>query len=175
MIASRVIIQVWFENLLLLTTASFKVLLFCMIIFLIIWEMSKNMTKTIHETPNSMPCFFHEWFINSQFNLCCDSDNRALLDLFISSDSSIYSTIAFLHSKILIMLLSQFPLTFQQIQNRMPCFIAQLMAILVLIGIIFVIRDVPWEDSFKLSTSAAASEFCEWLQVVIEVCISHCK
>ena len=150
-----------------------------LIIFLIIWEISKNMTKTIHETLKSLPCFFHEWFINSQFNPCCDSDNPALLDLFISSDSSSYSTIAFLHSEILIMLLSQFPLTFQQIQNRMPCFIAKLMTILVLIGIIFVniwvIRDVPWEDIFKLSTSAAASEFCEWLQVVIEVYIPRCK
>ena len=27
------------------------------------------------------------------------------------------------------------------------------------------LRDVPWEDIFKLSASAAASEFCEWVQV----------
>ena len=27
------------------------------------------------------------------------------------------------------------------------------------------LRDVQWEDIFKLSTSAAASEFCEWFQV----------
>ena len=26
------------------------------------------------------------------------------------------------------------------------------------------LRDVPWEDIFKLSASAAASEFCEWVQ-----------
>ena len=25
------------------------------------------------------------------------------------------------------------------------------------------LRDVPWEDIFKLSASAAASEFCEWV------------
>ena len=25
--------------------------------------------------------------------------------------------------------------------------------------------DVPWEDIFKLRTSAAVSEFCEWVQV----------
>ena len=24
------------------------------------------------------------------------------------------------------------------------------------------LRDIPWEDIFKLSASAAASEFCEW-------------
>ena len=38
------------------------------------------------------------------------------------------------------MLLSQFPLTFHQIHNEMPCFTAQLMTILVLIGPIFVIN-----------------------------------
>ena len=35
------------------------------------------------------------------------------------------------------------------------------------------LRDVPWEDIFKLSASAAASEFCEWVQVGIDVCIPH--
>ena len=35
--------------------------------------------------------------------------------------------------------------------------------------------DVPWEDIFKLSASAAASEFCEWVQVGIDVCIPHRK
>ena len=37
------------------------------------------------------------------------------------------------------------------------------------------LRDVPWEDVFKLSASAAASEFCEWVQVGIDVYIPHCK
>ena len=37
------------------------------------------------------------------------------------------------------------------------------------------LRDVPWEDIFKLSASAAASEFCEWVQVGIEVYIPHRK
>ena len=36
-------------------------------------------------------------------------------------------------------------------------------------------RDVPWEDIFKLGASAAASEFCEWVQVGIDVCIPHRK
>ena len=30
-------------------------------------------------------------------------------------------------------------------------------------------RDVPWEDTFKLTTSAAASEFYEGVQVGIDV------
>ena len=32
-----------------------------------------------------------------------------------------------------------------------------------------------WEDIFKLSTSTAASEFCEKVQVGIDVCIPHQK
>ena len=36
-------------------------------------------------------------------------------------------------------------------------------------------RDAPWEDIFKLSASAAASEFCEWVQVGIDVYIPHRK
>ena len=45
----------------------------------------------------------------------------------------------------------------------MPCFIAQLMTILVLIGMVGLrdkLRDFPWEDILKISASAAASEFC---------------
>ena len=36
-------------------------------------------------------------------------------------------------------------------------------------------RDVPWDDIFKLGASAAASEFCEWVQVGIDVYIPHRK
>ena len=36
-------------------------------------------------------------------------------------------------------------------------------------------RDIPWEDIFKLGASAAASEFCEWIQVGIDVYIPHRK
>ena len=35
------------------------------------------------------------------------------------------------------------------------------------------LRDVPWEDFFKLGGSAAASDFCEWVQFGIYVYISH--
>ena len=35
------------------------------------------------------------------------------------------------------------------------------------------LRDVPWEDIFKLSASIAASQFCEWFQVGIDVYIPH--
>ena len=35
--------------------------------------------------------------------------------------------------------------------------------------------DDPWEDIFKLSPSVAVSEFCEWVQVGIDVYIPHQK
>ena len=34
---------------------------------------------------------------------------------------------------------------------------------------------IPWEDIFKLDASAAAREFCEWVQVGINVYIPHQK
>ena len=37
------------------------------------------------------------------------------------------------------------------------------------------LRDVTWEDIFKISASAATSEFYEWIQVVIDVYIPHHK
>ena len=37
------------------------------------------------------------------------------------------------------------------------------------------LRDVPWEGIFKHSASSAASEFCEWVQVGIDVYIPHRK
>ena len=51
----------------------------------------------------------------------------------------------------------------------MPHFLALLMTILMLIC--DHLRDVPWEDIFKLSASAADSEFCEWVQFGIDVYI----
>ena len=36
-------------------------------------------------------------------------------------------------------------------------------------------RDAPWEEIFKLGASAAASEFCDWVQVGIDVYIPHRK
>ena len=36
-------------------------------------------------------------------------------------------------------------------------------------------RDDPWEDIFKRSASAAPSEFCEWIQIGIDVYIPYRK
>ena len=37
------------------------------------------------------------------------------------------------------------------------------------------LSDVPWDDIFKLSASTAASEFCEWVQVGIDLYNPHRK
>ena len=37
------------------------------------------------------------------------------------------------------------------------------------------LRDIPWEDIFKLGTSAATSEFREWVQVETDTYIPHRK
>ena len=68
-----------------------------------------------------------------------------------------------LHWEILIMLLSQFP-TFQLIHIHIHC-IASDYSHADWDGLCDHLRDVPWEDIFKLGASAAASEFCEWVQV----------
>ena len=38
------------------------------------------------------------------------------------------------------------------------------------------LRDISWEDIFKLSVSAAASEFCEWVQIISMIfsCLCCC-
>ena len=37
------------------------------------------------------------------------------------------------------------------------------------------LRNVLWEDTFKLITSATASKFCGWVQVVTDVYIPYSK
>ena len=84
---------------------------------------------------------FSTWIPDSDFH------NFALLDLFISSDTSICSTMAFPYDYC--------HADWDELDNYL--------------------RDVPWENIFKFSVSATASEFCEWVQVKIEVYIHHRK
>ena len=65
------------------------------------------------------------------------------------------------------MLLSQFPLTFQETHHVAYDYSRVDMTIRDHL------RDVPWKDICKLNTSAAASEFCEWIQAGIDVYIPH--
>ena len=105
----------------------------------------------------------------------CDSQSIALLDPFLSSDTSICSTMAFPplgnsdHVSVSIEFLSnaQPDAMFHCIAN--DYFHAHWD------GLHGHLRDVPWENIFKLSASAAASEFCEWFQVGIDVYITHSK
>ena len=59
--------------------------------------------------------------------------------------------------EILIMLWSQFPLTFHHIQNGMLCFIALLVTILMLIGAVFIII---WEMFFTLGAKINSAYYC---------------
>ena len=75
------------------------------------------------------------------------------------------------------MLLSHFPLTFRQTQKRDAPFhcIDYDYSCADWDGLRDHLRDVPWEDIFKLGASAAVIEFCEWVQVGIDVYIPHRK
>ena len=107
----------------------------------------------------------------------CDSHSPALLDLFISSDASIYSTMAFPPSRnsdhVVVSVSIDFPINskqdtpFHRVTYDYSC--------ADWVGLCNHFRDVPWEDIFKLSASAPASKFCEWVQVGIDVYIPHRK
>ena len=106
----------------------------------------------------------------------CDSHSPALLDFFLSSDASICSAMAFpplgnsdhfvVSVSINFLSNSQWDAPFYRIaydysRADWDCLRDHL-------------RDVPSEDIFKLSASAV-SEFCEWVQVGIDVYITHRK
>ena len=68
----------------------------------------------------------------------CDFHNPALLDLFLLTLVFVLQWLS-LHCEILIMFLSELPLTFHHIHNRMSHFITLLTTILVVIGTVFII------------------------------------
>ena len=107
----------------------------------------------------------------------CDSHSLAVLDLFISSDAGICSTMAFPplgnSDHVVFSVSIDFPTNSQQ--DAPFHRIAYDYSRADWDGLRDHLRDVPWEDIFKLSASAAASEFCEWVQVGINVYIPHQK
>ena len=107
----------------------------------------------------------------------CDSHSPALLDLFLSSDASICSTMAFPtlgnSDHVVVSVSIDFPTNSQQ--DAPFHRIAYDYSRADWDGLCDHLRDVPWEDIFKLGASAAASEFCEWVQVGIDVYIPHRK
>ena len=100
----------------------------------------------------------------------CDSHSLALLDLFLSSDARICSTMAFPplgNSDHVVLSVCIDFLSNSQRDARFHC-------------IAYDYSFAGWdgllrEDVFKLTVSAATSEFCDWVQVGIDVYISHRK
>ena len=107
----------------------------------------------------------------------CDSHSPALLELFLSSDASICSTMVFPplgnSDHVVVSVSIDFPTNSQQ--DAPFHRIAYDYSRADWDGLRDYLRDVPWEDIFKLGASAAASEFCEWIQVGIDVYIPHRK
>ena len=97
----------------------------------------------------------------------CDSLSPALLDFFLFSDASICSTVAFPplgnSYHVVVSVSIDFP-SYSQQDAPFHC-IAYDYSCADWDGLLDHLRDVPWDDIFKLGASASASEFCEWVQV----------
>ena len=106
-----------------------------------------------------------------------DSHSPALLNLFLSSDASSCSTMVFPPLRnsdhVVVSVSLDFPTNSQQ-DAPFHC-IAYDYSRADWDSLHDYLRDIPWEDIFKLGASAAASEFCEWVQVGIDVYIPHRK
>ena len=101
----------------------------------------------------------------------CDSHSPALLDLFNSSDASICSKMTFSplgnSGHVVVSVSIDFPLSSQwdapfhcgAYDYSRPNWD----------GLRDHLGDVPSQDIFELGASAAASKFCEWIKVVIDV------
>ena len=96
----------------------------------------------------------------------CDSHSRALLDLFLSSDASICLTMAFTpignSDHVIVSVSIDFPSNSQR-DAPFHC-IAYDYSCADWDGLCNHLRDVPWEDIFKLCASVAASGF--WLKMM---------
>ena len=106
-----------------------------------------------------------------------DSHSPAILDLILSSDASICSTMAFPplenSDHVVVSVSIDFPINSKQ--DTPFHLMVYDYSCADWDGLRDHLRDVPWEDIFKLSASAAASECCEWVQVGIDGYIPHHK
>ena len=106
-----------------------------------------------------------------------DSHNPVLLNFFFSSDACICSTTAFSplgNSDHDVVSVSIDFLSNSKRDAPFHC-IAYARSRTNRDGLRDFLTDVPWEDFFKLSASTVVSEFCEWIQVAIDVYIPHHK
>ena len=107
----------------------------------------------------------------------CDSHSPALLDLFLSSDASIYSTMAFAplgnSDHVVVSVSMDFPINSKQDSpfHRVAYDYSRADWDTLRDHL----RDIPWENIFKLGASTAASEFYEWVRVGIDVYVPHRK
>ena len=109
--------------------------------------------------------------------LDCDFDRPALLDLFLSSDPSVCSTMAFppLGDTDHVGVSDSRDFASNSQPDDPFHRIAYDYSRANWDGLCDHLRDVPWEDVFELVASAAAKEFCEWVQIGIAVYIPHRK
>ena len=107
----------------------------------------------------------------------CDSHSPALSDLFLSSNASICSTMAFPplgnSGHVVVSVSTDFPIN-SKWDAPFHC-IAYDYCCADWDNLCDHLRDVPWEDVLELSASAAASEFCECVQIGIDVYVHHWK
>ena len=104
-----------------------------------------------------------------------DSHSSAFLDLFISSDASICSTMALPPLGNFDHVFASVSIDFPSNSQRDAPFhcMAYDYSRADWDGFRDHLTDVPWEDIFKLGASAAAREFCYWVQVGIDIYIPH--
>ena len=107
----------------------------------------------------------------------CDSHSPALLDLFISSDANICSTMAFCPLGNPDHVVASVSIGFSSNWQWDAPFhhIAYYYSRADWDGLHGYLTDVSREDIFKLGASADASEFCDLVQVEIDVYIPHRK
>ena len=107
----------------------------------------------------------------------CDSHSPALLDLFLFSDTSTCSIMTFpsLGNSDNVAVSVSIEFAINSKQDAKFYHIAYDYFHADWDGLLDHFRDVPWEHIFKLSDSAAASEFCECVQFGIDTYIPHHK
>ena len=107
----------------------------------------------------------------------CHSHSPALLDLFLSSDASICSIMAFppLGNSDQVDVSVSIDFTSNSHQDALFHRTSHDNYSIEWDGRCDHLRDVPWEVIFQIHASVAAREFCEWVQVGIDVCIPHRK